>query len=102
MEVNKEYEDRYRRAKARVDEIKSFYGHLTTYVIIVGAMFIFAWYTDTLRYKWVYWAAGGWALGLCVHAFRTFVPSVFMGSEWEEKKIDELMREEEQKNNRYL
>jgi hypothetical protein len=41
---------------------------------------------------WFYWPLFGWGLGLVVHALRVFGGT--LGSNWEEKKIAELMSEE--------
>jgi len=45
---------------------------------------------------WFYWPMLGWGLGLTIHAVSTFG----IGKNWEEKKIKELMKKEQQRNMR--
>ena len=40
----------------------------------------------------------GWAIGLAIQAFRVFVNNGTFGRDWENRKIEEFMREEENKH----
>lgn len=95
-------EQKYLRAKERVEQIKRFYKHLTFY-ILVNAFFIvrriyrdvshgdgiFEALTDMYNYRLFFW----WGVVLVFHAISTFkFPNLF-GKDWEEKKIREFMNE---------
>lgn len=84
--------ERYLAAKRRVKEMKSFYIHATVYVFV--NLFIIV---QNVRGggHWPdmnnYWTALFWGIGLLAHALSVFMPRFFLGKDWEERKIKELM-----------
>jgi hypothetical protein len=38
----------------------------------------------------------GWGIGLTIHAFKVFVGDGNFGRQWEERKLKEFMREEDE------
>jgi hypothetical protein len=94
MEVDERDEELYERAKKRVEETKGFYIHLGVYLIVNAALFTINMITnpDSL---WFYWPLIGWGIGLAIHAFSFFIEGRFLGPEWEEKKVKEIMSREE-------
>ena len=90
-----EENERYRRAKERVEEIKSFYSHLFIYIIVNLALFIINMLTSP-NSLWFYWPLFGWGIGLLIHAFSVFGTKMFL-KDWEEKKIKELMEKDKKK-----
>jgi len=40
---------------------------------------------------WFYWPLLGWGIGIAIHGLSVFVFGQFFGSEWEERKIKEIM-----------
>ncbi len=88
-------ESKYLRAKERVEELKKFYGNLTSYIVVIGVLAIINYFTNEWRYMWFLWAAFGWGIGLVFHALRTFNLNPFFSKGWEERKIREFMDEEE-------
>ena len=97
-EFNKE--NKYIRAKERVDELKGFYGNLISYVFVIGLLAVIN-YLTYWDYKWFLWAAFGWGIGLTIHAVRTFRWNPFFNREWEERKIREFMEEEDKETRRW-
>ena len=97
-ELNKE--SKYLRAKQRVEELKKFYGNLTSYVFVIGLLAVIN-YLTFWEYKWFLWAALGWGIGLFFHAVRTFRMNPFFNSQWEERKIREFMEEDEKRGGRW-
>ncbi|MBT8234649.1 MAG: 2TM domain-containing protein [Bacteroidia bacterium] len=91
-------ENRYLRAKDRVEELKKFYGNITSYVVIITFLAVLNYWTNEWAYMWFLWAAFGWGIGIFFHAIRTFNLNPFFGRDWEERKIRELMKDEEKKN----
>ena len=84
---------RYKKAKAKVEQIKWFYIHLGLYVLINLGLFLLNILTspDDL---WFYWVLLFWGIGLVAHAVITFGSVRALGDEWEERKIRELMDKE--------
>jgi hypothetical protein len=90
-----EEEERYFKAKKRVEEIKGFYGNLIAYVIVnIGLMVINL--LTSPAYLWFFWPMLGWGIGVVFHGLKVFNYMPFLGKEWEEQKIKEFMDREEQ------
>ena len=86
-------EKRYERAKKRVDELKGFYIHFTIYCIMLP-FFIYL-NMNTTSFPWALFPIIGWGLGLTGHAMEVFNYNPFLGKDWEERKIRELMRNDD-------
>ena len=84
-----ERDERYRRAKRRVGVLKGFYIHLATYIAVMALLFLIDFLTGGVW--WFYWPLLGWGIGIVAHASSVFGIKGFLGSEWEEKKIRDLM-----------
>lgn len=82
----------YYRAKKRVEELKGFYGNLISYCCVIPVL-IFINLTYMPEFQWFWFSAAGWGFGLTMHAFKVFGYS----SNWEERKIQEILRKEENK-----
>ena len=82
---------RYEKAKQRVEEIKGFYIHLVTY-ILVNAFLVILNLLSSPEYLWFIWPLLGWGIGLVIHAFSTF--NNLWGKSWEERKIKEIMEKD--------
>lgn len=83
-------ETKYQEAKEKVEVIKGFYIHLIVYVVINLMLFTIN-ITTSPGNLWFIWPLMGWGVAIVLHAARVFFGS--MGSNWEEKKIAELMNE---------
>ncbi|NQX78266.1 2TM domain-containing protein [Gilvibacter sp.] len=88
-------QNKYIRAKERVEELKKFYTSLMWYVIIIPFLAWINYTTNGFSYVWFLWAAFGWGIGLVIHAIKAFRLSPVFNRDWEERKIREFMREEE-------
>jgi hypothetical protein len=82
--------EEYKRAKKRVEDVKGFYIHLVTYLIINGGLFLLNFATSRDSW-WFYWPLLGWGIGIVFHALSVFVTEGSIGRHWEERKIRELM-----------
>lgn len=82
---------RYEEAKKRVLEIKGFYQHLVSYLIINAALLVINLLTSP-QYLWFLWPLVGWGIGLAFHALSVF--GGLWGKSWEERKIKELMEKD--------
>ncbi|WP_435622797.1 2TM domain-containing protein [Flagellimonas sp.] len=87
--------NKYLKAKARVDQMRKFYNNLTSYILVISGLAALNYYIDGWSYMWFLWAAFGWGIGLTFHAIRTFNLNPFFGKDWEERKIKEYMDKED-------
>ena len=101
---NIDQHERYKIAAKRVKEIKSFYTHLAVYLVI-NTLIIF--YNSNSNFFGdgsinisfdSFSTAFFWGIGLFCHWASVFGPNLFLGKNWEERKIKELMDKE--KNDR--
>lgn len=100
MEINYNEEDRYHLAKKKVDNIKGFYGNLTSYIVVnIGLIVINLWTTP--GHLWFYWPLIWWGLGVLFHGLKVFEVMPTFGKDWEERKIKELMDKEKEDKNKW-
>ncbi|SEM97891.1 Histidine kinase [Chryseobacterium taichungense] len=89
QEINIKIDDEnkaYERAQKRVKELKSFYGNLISYCIVIPALIIINLITSPDDI-WFYWPMLGWGIGIAAHGMNVFA----IGKSWEEKKIREIL-----------
>ena len=95
MKTNINEETKYIKARKKVEEIKGFYSSLLSFVIIIPFL-IFIWYRYTPHtIQWFWFPILGWGFGLIVQGLSAFGKNLFLGNNWEERKIQELMKEDE-------
>ncbi len=95
-------ESKYLRAKDRVEMLKKFYSNLTSYIIVISILAGINYWNNQWRYMWFLWAAFGWGIGLSFHAFKVFGLNPFFGRNWEERKIQEFMEEDDKDESRWV
>jgi hypothetical protein len=90
----------YNLAYKRVKRIKGFYIHALVFVVINIAI-VFSNFDrssgglDALLRWDTYSTALFWGIGLAAHGLSVFGRNIFFGSDWEEKKIQELMKKDQ-------
>ena len=84
------------RARRRLGAEKGFYVHLVTYVIVISGLFVINALTGHGRW-WFVWPAIGWGIGLTIHALSTFGMIGLLGRDWEERRLKELVEEEQRR-----
>ncbi len=87
-------QERYDRAKERVEMVRGLYSHIVVFVLVnLGlAAYNLATSPDNL---WFLFALGGWGIGLVAHGLYVASSGRFLGPEWEARKIrEELEREQ--------
>jgi hypothetical protein len=103
MEIdNNKLDAKYLKAKKRVEDLKGYYIHLVAYIAVnlfisinkvssnlesgetwEEAIFDFGTFA-----VWIFWG-----IGLAMHTFRIFGANLFLGKDWEERKIKEIMKD---------
>lgn len=88
------------QAKKRVEELKAYYWHLAIYVMInlfLSGSQIIDGITENKTFSEIFSDLGIyavwfiWGIGLFSHAFKVFGLRYFIGDDWEEIKIKEIM-----------
>jgi len=96
MQTNSEY-DSYQKASKKVKEIKGFYIHLFTYLVIIPVI-VFINLRFSPQYYWFFYPMIGWGFGLLGHGLGVFGTDSLFSKDWEERKIKQFMEEEKKKN----
>jgi uncharacterized membrane protein YecN with MAPEG domain len=87
-------DEKYEKAKKRVEELKKFYGNLVTYIVI-NIMLVIINLVTSPDNLWFYWVSIFWGIGILLHASKVFIlKGKFLGEAWEEKKIKEIMEQD--------
>ena len=87
-------DEKYEKAKKRVEELKKFYGNLVIYGVINVILIIINLVTSPGS-LWFYWVTIFWGIAILLHASKVFIlKGKFLGEEWEERKIKEIMEKE--------
>ena len=91
-------QQRYERARARVQAIKGFYIHASVFIVVNLGLFVINALTSGLAggVWWFYWPLLGWGIGLGAHALGVFGfgGGGPWGRDWEERKTREMMDKE--------
>lgn len=98
MEPDYKQKMSYKAAQKRVKDIKGFYVHLTVYLFINAAIFIFVTQEEGLlnglgnisNYSTLFF----WGIGIFAHWASVFGPNFIFGKKWEEEKIRKIMEKD--------
>lgn len=93
-------EEKYLRAKKKVDDLKGFYSNLLAYCL-VNPFLIFVNLMTSPSHYWFWYPMIGWGIGIVFHAVGVFNRTSYFGKEWEERKIQEMMKEDENRQQNY-
>ena len=91
--INQNEELRYIRAKEKVEKMKGFYANIISYVF-VNTFLVILNYNTGWEHKWFIYPMIGWGIGVVFHYFEAFGHYPFLSSDWEERKINEIMNNE--------
>ncbi len=89
-------QSRYESARERVGLIKGFYSNLFAYLLVIPFLAWLNWRTTSFAFPWVIFPALGWGFGLLMHGMEAFGYNPLWGKRWEQRKIRELMEQDEQ------
>ncbi|MEW2922463.1 2TM domain-containing protein [Muricauda sp. ANG21] len=86
-------EKRYAKAREHVKAIKEFYSNLIAYCIVIP----FLWWINlkTTDFLWAFFPTIGWGFGVLAHGMEAFGYNPLWGKRWQERKIQELMDNED-------
>ncbi|MFD2823974.1 histidine kinase [Lacinutrix iliipiscaria] len=89
-------EQSYERARKHVENLKGFYYSIVAYCVVIPFI-IFINYKTSWEFHWFWFPLFGWGIGICFHAYQVFVNDGVLGISWEQRKIEQYMKEEENK-----
>ncbi|WP_282162754.1 2TM domain-containing protein [Ulvibacterium marinum] len=108
--MDTKYLDKQIKAKKRVEELKGFYWHLASYVVVnlfISTMKIVRDMGDGEAFGETFWDFGTfavwffWGIGLAFHAMKVFSYNPFFSKEWEERQIQKYMEEDKREAEKY-
>lgn len=73
-----------------VRELKGFYAHFISYVLVTIFLFIINYLTSP-GYIWAWWPALGWGIGIAAHAITVYKEFNLFGPEWEKKQVEKRL-----------
>lgn len=95
-----EQQKRYERAQKRVNDERGFYTHLTIYIVMnIILLFVNTNFASQGFKNWFQWhlyiTPVLWGIGLLFHGLKTFNKRITFFRDWEERKIKELMDDDD-------
>ena len=88
---------KYVKAVERVEKLKEFYQNLVSFCLVIPFL-IFINLKFFPSFHWFWFPIFGWGIGLTFHFLEVNNYNIFLGRNWEDRKIKEMM-EQENKNN---
>jgi hypothetical protein len=93
-------DEKYKRAKARVQRMRDFYSSVITFVWVNILLLIINFITSP-RNLWFYWVTIIWGFVLIIKAINLFsIRDHLLGEEWEKRKIDEIVNKDKRDENK--
>lgn len=94
--------DKYGRAKKRVDELKALFIHTGVYLVINAFILINIGLQSENFWQWGhFFTPFFWGIGLAIHAAITFRFNPLFGKDWEERQIKKYMDKDRQEADKY-
>jgi two-component system LytT family sensor kinase len=84
---------KYVRAVEKVEKLKEFYQNLASYCIVIPFL-IFINLRFSPGFYWFWFPIFGWGMGLAFHFLEVNNYNIFLGKNWEDRKIKEMMKED--------
>ncbi len=88
--INAHLSDDERRAVEYVRDIKGFYTHAITYVLVIAGLFLLNLLSNPGKW-WAAYPAFGWGIGLAIHGMTVFESFNLFGPEWEKRQIEKRL-----------
>jgi hypothetical protein len=94
MEINNQ-EIQLKKAQERVAEMKGFYVHLMIFIVTTLISLIIGYILSYQLFMVFLVSMLGWAIGVGVHGINVFGINIFLGKDWEERKLKEIMDQQQ-------
>jgi hypothetical protein len=90
-------ENKYFRAKERVNAVKKFYATLFSNLATIAFLAAVNYYVNEFRNPWVLWVVFFISVSLIIKAIKLFGYNMVFGANWEQQKIKKYMQDEDVK-----
>jgi sensor histidine kinase YesM len=97
IDVSQNEQELLIEAKKKVEKIKKFYAHLTSYIMVNTFLIILNLMTAP-EFMWSLIVVFAWGIGLVSDAMKTYNYNLFLGKDWEDRKIREYMDKNKSEN----
>ena len=99
-------DEKLKRAKKRVEQLKGFHIHLVVYIAInlliaLGNVVAHASQGENLFHWSMLATPFFWGIGLAVHALNVYGPDFLFGKKWEERQIAKYMEQDRRDAEKY-
>lgn len=74
-----------------------FYLNLIAYIIVMPLLVYINYRVNQWEFPWFLFSMIGWGIGIIFHAMKTFKWNPFFGKDWEERKLKQLIDEDNNK-----
>ena len=91
----------YENARKRLENLKGFYWSIIAYIIVIPFLIFVNFKTSWNEHKWFFYPMLGWGVGLAFQAYEVYGKDKYFGKAWENRKLEEFMKEEEDNLNRW-
>lgn len=91
--------DAFNKAQKRVKDLKGFYDHLIVFIIIHLLLLAAILYFNGSLQFFMSFTVLGWGIGLLIHALIVFKWNPLTSKEWEQRKIQEYLEQDENYSN---
>ncbi len=88
----------YVRAVEKVEKLKEFYQNVISYCIVIPFL-VFINLNFSPQFHWFWFPMFGWGIGVLFHGLDVYDYNPILGKNWESKKINELMKEDDDTSN---
>jgi hypothetical protein len=79
-----------REVRRQVHQLRGFYHHLAVFLLVNAGLIGINLLSSSSR-LWFYWPLLGWGIWLALHSFSTFSRGRWLGREWEEHKVNQML-----------
>jgi len=86
-------DENYDRAKKRVRQLKAFYTNLISYIVVITFLAVVNYFTSP-NFWWFLFPALIWGIFVVAQGLAVYTKRGVFSKEWEDKKIQEYMDEE--------
>ncbi|MBL4907668.1 MAG: 2TM domain-containing protein [Sneathiella sp.] len=93
--MTNEDEKEIEQARKKVRQLRFFYRHLATYVVVIVFLHILNWMTSS--YYWARWPMIGWGFSVTLHWTQIIAFFPIFDENWEERKVQELLAKKAKK-----
>lgn len=94
--------EKLKRAKKRIEDIKGFYIHFSIYIIINTFILINIYLNTDDFWQWPHFVTlAGWGIGVLFHASKTFGFNPLFGKNWEERQIQKYIEKDKKEMDKF-